>query len=67
MFTNIYYYFAYHKITMKLACPLFFSQSQASLGKGVRLKQLFWDPNQIIAWSCTLINQLAYALKASLM
>ena len=24
-------------------------------------------PNEIIAWSCTLINQLAYALEASLM
>ena len=48
MFTNIYYNFAYHKNTMKLTCPLFFSQSQASPGKGVQLKELFWDPDQII-------------------
>ena len=27
MFTNIYYNFAYHKNTMKLTCPLFFSKS----------------------------------------
>ena len=72
MFTNIYCYFAYHKNTMKLTCTLFFSQSQASPGKGVQLKELFWDPNHIIAWSCglvqcTLINQLAFALEASLM